>query len=54
MNGKHVFGSETNKIKYKIFTDSLFNIHLVLLLHSVISISEVQKQFFVLDSQIVV
>ena len=52
-NGKGFLG-EVNKIKYKIFTNPLFNIYLILLLYSSISISVVQKHFSMLNSQIVV
>ena len=36
-----VLVSEVNKINYEILTDCLFDIYLILLLYSVISISEV-------------
>ena len=36
-----VLVSEVNKINYEILTDSVFDIYLILLLYSVISISEV-------------
>ena len=51
---KKVFLGEVNKIKYKIFTELLFNIYLILLLYSSISISVVQKHFSMFNSQIVV
>ena len=45
---------KVNEIKYKIFTDFLLNIHLILPLYLIIFISEVQKHFYVLiNSQII-
>ena len=54
MNRKCILVRKVNELKYEIFTDSLFNIHFIFLLYSIISIPKLQKHFSVLNSQIVV
>ena len=43
---------KVSKIKYKIFTESLFNIHFILFLYLNISILEVQKHFLCLTHKL--